>query len=72
MTDKIQCTILATKLSNRIICKTLGQIKILGKISHKLLNGQNKLYAKSSNELSFEFIKFHLIQIVPRKVKTII
>jgi len=47
------------------------QIEILGKISHKLLNGQNKLYAKSSNELSFEFIKFHLIQIVPRKVETI-
>ena len=33
------------------------QITILGKISHKLLNGQNKLYAKSSNELSSDFIK---------------
>ena len=50
MIDKIQCMILATKLSNRIICKTLGQMKILGKSSHKLFNGQNKLYAKSSNE----------------------
>ena len=71
--DKIQCMILATKWSNRIICR------ILGKSSHKLFNGQNKLYAKSSNEFKglwihkmyFQFIKFHLIQISSRKVKTI-
>ena len=39
----------------------------LGKISHKLLNGQNKLDVKSSNELFFKFIKFHLIQIFQEK-----
>ena len=45
----------------------------LGKISHKLLNGQNKLYVKSSNE--FRGLSIHKIPFnsnyFPRKVKTI-
>ena len=72
MTDKIQCTILTTKLSNRIICKTLGQMKILGKSSHKLLMAKiSYMRNLQMNSEDFQFIKFHLIQIVPRKVKTI-
>ena len=51
-------------INYKIIKQNYLQKKTLGKISHKLLNGQNKLDVKSSNELFFKFIKFHLIQII--------